>query len=257
MEVFSVKPVLFEKDDTNYDHNGIAVLYDSVSCTVTEEYNGVFDMELEYPVDGEWFNEIKEERQILAKPNDVDDPHAFRIYEVTKDLDTGVMLVKATSVTDDLGGNLIPHVSVTNLTAQQALTEMKNNLIEPTVFDFVSDIDTRSSTEWTRINPLQAIVGTDGSLVDFWGGDIKRTNNTIYLYSRRGTDHVTVIRPGKNVDGFNMVVSTKGIITKILPYYTYTPEPIPSYHMVDDGNGNMVKETMYSPTGSDTRNKNL
>lgn len=245
MEVVSVKPVLFEADNTNYDHNGIGVLYDALSCIVNEEYNGAFDVELEYPVDGEWANEILEGRQILAKPNDVDAPHAFRIYEVAKDLEEGVIFARATSITDDLSANLITSVSVIDVTPQQALTEIKANLIESTLFDFVSDIETRSSSEWTRINPLQAIAGTSGSLVDLWGGDIKRTNNTVYLYSRRGQDRVTVIRPGKNINGFNMVVSTKGIITKILPYYTYTPESIPSYEMVLDYEGNLVKQQTY------------
>jgi phage minor structural protein len=245
MEVVSVKPVLFEADNTNYDHNGIGVLYDALSCIVTEEHNGAFDLELEYPIDGMWAKEITDGRQILAKPNDIDDPHAFRIYEIAKDLEEGTIFVRATTITDDLSGNLIPHLVVGDSTAQQTLTAIKTSLIEPTIFDFVSDIQTRSASEWTRVNPLLAIAGTDGSVVDIWGGDIKRTNNTIYLYSRRGRDNVTLIRPGKNIDGFNMVTSTKGIVTKILPFYTYTPQDLPQYEMVDDGNGHMVKQSVY------------
>lgn len=246
MEVVSVKPVLFAKDNTNYDHNGIGVLHDALRCEVYEEHNGAFDLELEYPVDGQLASELLDKRQILAKPNDVDDPHAFRIYEIEKDLEDGVIFVKATSITNDLSGNLIPHVAVTDVNPQTALNSIKAALLEPTIFDFVSDIDVISSSEWTRINPLLAIAGADGSLIDIWGGDIKRTNNTLYLYSRRGRDKVTVIRPGKNIDGFNMVVSTKGVVTKILPYYTYTPQTIPAYEMVADYNGALVKQQVYS-----------
>jgi phage minor structural protein len=245
MEVVSVKPILFAEDTTNYNNNGIGVLHDALRCDVYEEYNGIFDVELEYPADGEWSNEIKEKRQILAKPNDVDEPHAFRIYEIEKDLDDGVIYARGTTVTDDLGGNLIPYLQVGDVTAQQVLTSIKNSLIEPTIFDFVSDIDIRSSAEWTRINPLQAIAGSENSVVNLWGGDIKRTNNTIYLYSRRGRDKVTTIRPGKNIDGFKMTVSDKGAITKILPFYTYTPEEIPKYVMVEDYDGNLVKKQDY------------
>lgn len=241
MEVISVKPILFYEDNTNYDHNGIGVLYDALRCDVYEEHNGIFDVELEYPADGQLANELKEDRQILAKPNDVDAPHAFRIYEIEKDLDAGVIFARGTSITDDLRGNLIKNVSVTNSTPQTALTAIKNGLIEPTIFDFVSDIDVLSSSEWIRVNPLQAIVG----MVEVWGGDIKRTNNTVYLYSRRGKDRVTVVRPGKNIDGFKMTVSTKGIVTKILPYYTYIPTTIPEYEMVQDYDGIMVKQKVY------------
>ena len=241
-----MKPILFAKEATNYDNNGIAVLHDALRCEVFEECNGIFDVELEYPSDGEWANEIQYERQILAKPNDVDEPHAFRIYEITKDLRDGSIFVRASSVTDDLGDNIIPKLQVGEAHAQRVLDAMKSSLIEPTRFDFISDIDVIGSVKWSRINPLYAIAGADDSVVNIWGGDIKKTNNAIYLYSRRGRDKVTTIRPGKNIDGFNMVTSIKGVVTKVLPYYTYTPEEIPRYEMVQDNEGNWVKSQSYS-----------
>src|SRR5699024_702699 len=103
-----------------------------------------------------------------------------------------------------------------------------------------------TSSEWTRLNPLQAIAGTRGSLVDLWGGEIKRTNNAIHLYSRRGRDKVTVIRPGKNIDGFNMVVSTASLVTRIIPYFEYSFGGLQEYEMVKDYNGKNVKQAKYS-----------
>lgn len=243
-----MKPVLFDQDATTYDTNGIGVLYDAHSCIVYEERNGAFDVTVTYPSDGEYAQEIMEDRIILAKPNDIDEPHAFRIYEVEKDLDSDYIYARGGSITDDLRGNLIPFASVTDATPQMAFDEIKAKLIEPTRFDFVSDIQTRSSSEWSFINPLLAIAGVDGSLVDIWGGDVKRTNNTIYLYSRRGRDHSTVIRPGKNIDGFTMITSTKGVITKVLPIFTYTPTNLTEYEMVEEveGEGNYVKQSKYS-----------
>lgn len=241
-----MRPILFKEDSSNYSTNGIGVLYDSISCNVLEEHNGIFEVELEYPADGEWVGEILEGCQILAKPNDVDEPHSFRIFEVEKDLEYGVVYARAMSVTNDLGGNLIPYASIEDATAQEALNKIKNSLIEPTPFDLVSDIQTRSSSEWTRINPLQAIAGVRGSLVDLWGGEIKRTNNAIHLYSRRGRDRVTTIRPGKNIEGFNMIVSIKGVVTKLFPYLNYSPVTMPEYEMVEDFDGTMVKQEKYS-----------
>ena len=243
MEVISVRPILFEEHDINYASNGLGTLYEALRCDVFEEHNGTFDLELEYPTDGEMANDILEERQILAKPNDVDEPHAFRIYEIEKDLESGVIFARASSVTNDLGGNLITQASVTDATPQMAFDAMTQNLIEPTIFNFVSDIQTRNEVQWSRINPLSAILGgEDDSMVTIWGGDIKRTNDTVYLYSRRGTDHSTTIRPGKNIESFNMVVSNKGIITKVLPYYTYTPVEIPEYEMVTEYDGTSTKQ---------------
>src|SRR5699024_7841634 len=142
------------------------------------------------------------------KPNDVDDPHVFRIFETNKSLDDSIIVVNATTITDDLGSNLVKYASAKNVNPQDAMDNIKGGLVENTRFDFVSDITTRSSSEWHKINPLNAIAGSKGSLLDIWGGEIKRTNNTVFLYSRRGKDKVTVIRPGKNIKGFNMTVST-------------------------------------------------
>lgn len=243
MEVVSVRPTLFAENTTDFGNNGIGVLFETIRCDVIEENNGPFDMELEYPQSGEFANEIKDGRLILAKPNDKDEPHAFRINEIEKDLESGIIFARCTTITNDLNGNLIKgKVIVTDANAQTALNLIKSNLIEPTIFEFVSDIEVPKSTEWARINPLLAIAGEDGSVLTTWGGQIKRTNDRVYVYSRRGKDKVTVIRPGKNLTGFNMVVSTKGIVTKMLPTYIYTPEVIPEYEMVAEHDGSTVKK---------------
>ena len=161
------------------------------------------------------------------------------------------MYVRANTRTNDLGNNLITNYKGDDVTPQQALNGIKRSLIEPTNFDLISDIQTRSNVEWTRVNPLNAIVGVRGSLVDIWGGQIKRTNTAIYLYSRRGRDNVVTIRPGKNIEGLNMTVSTAGLVTKILPTFSYRPVDVPKYHMVTRSDGTKEKQRV-STTGSTT-----
>ena len=241
MEVISMIPVLFKEDELIFTHNGIGALYESLSCDVIEEENGSFTMELEYPVDGEWFSEIKDFRIIQAKPNDIDEPHNFRIYEIEKSIDELTVFVRANTRTNDLGSNLITNYVGENVTPQQAMNGIKSNLIEPTEFDLISDIQTTSNVEWTRMNPLNAIVGVAGSMVSIWGGQIKRTNRAIYLYSRRGRDNVVTIRPGKNIEGLHMTVSTAGLVTKILPTFSYSPVDVPEYQMVTMYDGSVEK----------------
>lgn len=213
-------PVLYSETERDYGHGGIGVLTDTMNYLITEEANGEFELYLEYPVQGSMFTELKNNRLIKAKPNDLDDDHVFRIYEVVKDLERQTVYIYATSISNDLGNNMVSSLKITSKTAQEALNMLKANLIEPTHFNFVSDIATRSSTEWEFRNPLNCIVGEDGSLVKYWGGEVKRTNDTVYLYARRGRDNVAVLREGKNLEGLEMTISTKGIVTKILPYMT-------------------------------------
>ena len=217
-------PILYESNESNFNHNGICSLYGLLDYEVTEARNGEFELELIYPVDGLWFSELTDFRIISAEPNEIDEPHRFRIYEIKKSLDEQTVIVYASTATNDLGGNLVEKVVISDEIPQQAMDKMKAALLEPTNYNFVSDIQTTSSTEWERRNPLNCIAGEAGSLIAYWGGEVKRTNDTIYLYSRRGKDNVTTIRPGKNLSGFEMTVSTKGLITAILPYFRYIPE---------------------------------
>lgn len=219
-----MKPILYKADETNFNHNGIGILSEAIVCEVTEERNGEFELYLEYPASGLHYAEIQELCLIKAKPNSVDDLHLFRIYERQLDTITQVLSVNATSISNDLAGNLVQSVASNDITPQTALDVMKNNLIEPTDFMFHSDINATNNIDWQMRNPLNCIAGEEGSLLDVFGGEIKRGNDFIWLYTRRGRDNVTTIRHGKNLTGLEADYSTKGLVTQILPYFTQTPE---------------------------------
>lgn len=80
---------LFESTDTNFSDSkiGICQLRDCKECIVSQNIDGTFELMIEYPVDGEFFNEIKEDRIIVVKPNDYTEEQAFRIYEINKTLE--------------------------------------------------------------------------------------------------------------------------------------------------------------------------
>lgn len=218
-------PILYKSDEIRFNHNGLGLLSETLECTVTEERNGQFELFLEYPVGGRLYEEIKDFVIIKAKPNRLDDEdHLFRVYDHEMDISNQTVLVYAHSKTNDLAGNMVLEADIINQNAQEALNSMKSNLIEPTDYIFHSDITTRSSTKWERRNPLNCIVGEQGSLVQYWGGEIKRRNEVIHLYRRRGNDNVTTIRHGKNLTGLKVMYSTKGMVTKILPVCTFTEE---------------------------------
>ena len=219
-----MNPILYESRETDFNHNGLGKMNETLSAIVTEVANGEFELEVVYPIGGRLYKHIQDHMLIKAKPNSVDDPHVFRIYEHTIDTVGQTVTVYAHTKSNDLGQNLVKDVVISSLTPQEAMNNMKMNLVEPTDYSFVSDITTRSSTEWKNRNPLNCIAGEEGSLIHYWGGEIKRDNRTIYLYRRRGRDNVAIIRDGKNINGLSLEYSTKGMVTKIIPYRTYTPE---------------------------------
>lgn len=219
-----MRPTLYEQNERVFDTNGMGILHDAISAEVTEVRNAEFELELKYPVGGEWANALTQNRYILVKPNDYDEPHAFRIYEVEKEVDSNQITVKAVTKTDELSGNIIKPLSIKSATPSGAWEQLKRVAVDPIEYNFISDIQTAKDTNMDIRNVLNAIAGEEGSFIDTWGGEIKRTNNTIFLYSKRGKDHVTTIRPRKNLKNVKVKSSMAGKFTRILPYVTFTPE---------------------------------
>lgn len=219
-----MRPILYEQNERVFDTNGMGILYDAISAEVTEVRNAEFELELKYPVGGEWAQALTQNRYILVKPNDYDEPHAFRIYEIEKEADSNQITVKGVTKTDELSGNVIKPLSIKSATPSGAWEQLKRVAVDPIDYNFISDIQTAKDTNMDIRNVLNAIAGEEGSFIDTWGGEIKRTNNTIYLYSKRGKDHVTTIRPRKNLKNVKVKSSMAGKFTRILPYVTFTPE---------------------------------
>lgn len=219
-----MRPILYEQNERVFDTNGMGILHDAISAEVTEVRNAEFELELKYPVGGEWAQALTQNRYILVKPNDYDEPHAFRIYEIEKEVDSNQITVKGVTKTDELSGNIIKPLSIKSAIPSAAWEQLKRVAVDPIEYNFISDIQTAKDTNMDIRNVLNAIAGEEGSFIDTWGGEVKRTNNTIYLYSKRGKDHVTTIRPRKNLKNVKVKSSMAGKFTRILPYVTFTPE---------------------------------
>lgn len=62
----------------------MGVLRDAVSCTVTEERNGAFELEMVYPITGQHYSSLALRGLILAKPNPYGEAQYFRIYKISR-----------------------------------------------------------------------------------------------------------------------------------------------------------------------------
>lgn len=220
-----MRPILYEQDETLFRTNGIGILHDAEECKVTEARNGKFEIELVYPLQGEWITDIVHNRIILSRPNDYDQPHAFRIYETAVDLAANHMTVKGVSITDDLAGNVVKPFTVLGANPNSAWAGIRSAALDNIRYRFWSDISAIHPFEVSEAQNVWAtLVGEKESLVSVFGGEVKRENDSIYLYRRRGTDHVTTIRPRKNLKNIKITTNMIGKFTRILPYAKYTPE---------------------------------
>ena len=80
-------PVLYESTETAFISNGLGRLRDCLTCTVTEERNGVFECEFTYPVTGAHFDEIVPGRIVAVTHDDTGDIQPFDIVSYSKPID--------------------------------------------------------------------------------------------------------------------------------------------------------------------------
>ncbi|WP_407894646.1 phage tail spike protein [Lacticaseibacillus sp. N501-2] len=215
-------PTLYEATTTSFNDNGLGALPELYDAEVVEKANDILELTATYPVSGQRYDDLIEDAIILAKPNSRDDEHAFRISDLELDITGENVTITAYSITNDLGSNLITDLAISDADGQTAMTNLQNAVQSDTHFEFASDITTKSSTHFQMVSPLEAIAGTTGSLLQIWGGEIKRENDRISLLARRGYDDVTTFRLGKNISGLKYAIDTSSVVTRIYPYYSKT-----------------------------------
>lgn len=210
-------PILYNAvtEGTVPNDYGIGSLTDCLSCEVTEERNGSYELTLSYAVGGIHADEIEVNRIIKAKPNYTDNPQLFRIYKVGKAMN-GRFEVNAQHISYDLSGKILPAGILTfdALATVQAITSQGGGN-----FNITTDIS--SSAIFKTDVPASTrswFGGKERSLLDIYGGEWKYDNFTCSLLASRGTDRGTTIRYGKNLTELSQEISFENLVTAIVPY---------------------------------------
>ncbi len=197
----------------------ICILDDCLECLVTEEENGVFELELTYSIFSNNFNDIQNNKVIKAKASDELGEQLFRIYYVSNEID-GKIYVKAQHITYDLIDNFVENVTCTNSNCQNSFQTMLSKCQHSHKFKGYSDIEHIGTYNLSRVNALEAILGTKGSLLDTYGNGakLKRDNYNIYLNKTRGNNNGVTISYSKNITGYKREIDETGVITCIYPF---------------------------------------
>ena len=219
-------PKLYLENEVEFTSNGVGVLKETTISRVTEVLNDRFELYLEYPATGRHALELKEFRYLIAKPNNVDDPHIFKIYEIDKETDPSIVRVYAHSKNFELGSNYVKKLQLDETDPKRALEFIENNLLYPTDIKLYTNIiNKKKDILWEHRNPLNCLIGQEGSIVHLFGGEIKHENKKLSVLNRRGSNKGYILSEGKNIEGFRQNVSVKGLTTVIVPYArTYDPD---------------------------------
>ena len=211
-------PVIFKPGEKDFTTNGLGRLIDATRCEITEEANGKYELEMDYPAISRFSDYFENGYQIKAKPNDLEEYHIFEIKQTFKDTFTNSIVIYAQSRTYKLGNRQVRLVTVDNRNGSEAMKLIEQNMDEPCDIKLHSDINTASSTIFEARNVLNCIAGEQGSLLQYWGGEIKREPFKLSLLRRRGRDNVGTVRYGKDLKGLTIKFDWQSIVTKVLPF---------------------------------------
>lgn len=210
-------PILFGETETAFTTQGLGALSDAISCIATEERNGIYELEMEYPQTGIHFGEIQNGRIIFAIPSPYRDPQPFRIYKITKPLN-GSVTVYANHISYDL--NKIPVNPFSADTASSALSGMRSNMAIDSNFTFWTDKNTAGNFSAEVPSACRSLLGgQEGSILDVYGGEYEWDRFTVRLHNQRGRDTGVAIRYGKNLTGLNQEGDISNLVTGIYPYW--------------------------------------
>ena len=210
-------PILYSATETNFDHNGIGVLSACVSCEVTEEANGIFELAMTYPMDGIHFENISDRTIVKATVDQFRDPQLFRIYAISKPM-SGIVSIFAEHISYDLSG--IPVHPFSAPTAPVALSMLKGNAVVDCPFDFWTDKETQANFKVSVPASIRSrLGGVEGSVLDVYGGEYEFDNFTVKLHNSRGQNRGVSIRYGKNLTDIKQEQNCSSVATGVYPYW--------------------------------------
>ena len=216
---------IFENTATSFTSNGLGPLPDATSAGVTEEVNGIFELEFEYPITGLHYAEIKRNRLVVCKPDPYDAEQAFRIYSISKPI-SGIVKVNARHIAAaDLPGMILkpPTIYPGNLNGSSAVQTFLNassNHLNPCPFTFTIE---PPSSNYCRV-PVPMSVwdlmgGDEYQMLHAFGGEYYFNNFNVTLKTARGVNRGVTLRYGKNITDLKQDENIEEVFTGVYPYY--------------------------------------
>lgn len=211
--------ILYDHDEEAFTSNGLGALPDAASCTVTEERNGGYEVEMEYPLTGSHFHDIQKRRILYVKPNPYDDPQPFRIYSITKPIN-GIVTVHAAHLSYDTSGSIVKLFPADAGSASAAMSYLKNFSVPSTPFTFFTNVGKSGTMSVPKPSSIRSLLGgSDGSILDTFGGEYLFDKWNISLLESRGSNRGVTIRYGKNMTDLEQEENDTDFYTGVYPFW--------------------------------------
>ena len=212
-------PILYERDEISFVSNGLGRLRDCISCKVTEERNGIYECEFEYPINGAHFEDIRIGRIIAVEHDDTNDVQPFDIVSYERPID-GVVTFHCTHISYRQSGLTVTGSNIQSLADAFALLDTST---PENPFTYETDKSTVAYMSGANGQPKTVrslLGGSEGSILDTYGGEYEWDKFRVILHDQRGSLRDFTIRYGLNMTDYDEDTSNEGTYQSVIPYWT-------------------------------------
>ena len=242
-----MKPILFDGSATNFNTQGIGALSDCISALVTEQRNGIYELEFTYPITGVRYGDITAGRIVVVSHDERKDLQPFIIYCISRPI-SGIVTVNAHHISYELSNVIVGPYEASNIGT--AFEGFHIYAITDNSFTFWTDKTSAGTFKVTAPASVRALLGgTSGSILDaFGGGEYEFDNKTVKLYQHRGNDNGVTIRYGKNLTDITADTDAGSLYNAVIPYWSNAEDTI-VYGGIVQGNGGITREEIWTDEG--------
>lgn len=214
-------PILYAAAEQEFTSEGLGRLKDCTRFEVTEERNGLYECEFDYPMDGPLFEQLKNGYYVAATHDNKGDVQAFQIYKRSAPI-KGIVTYNAWHISYKLNSIVCYPFTAANI--GYAMEAIKPNSATSNPFAFWTNKSVETEYKLSTPKAVRNILGgEEGSILDVYGkGDYEFDMFNVRLYVDRGSDRGVSIRYGKNMADLSQDLDSSDIVNAVLPYWSNT-----------------------------------
>lgn len=211
-------PILYESTETEFDSNGLGRLRDCISCIVTEERNGIYECDFEYPVNGQNYDRIRLGRIIAVEHDDTNDVQPFDIISMTRPIN-GIVSYHAVHISYRQSKMV---ASGTNINSLSDAFNMLSGATPTNPFIYVTDQNQSgymAAADGTPRSVRQLLGGIEGSILDTYRGEYEWDKFRVIFHQNRGSEKDFTIRYGVDLVDYNEDTDYSESYSSVIPFW--------------------------------------
>lgn len=211
-------PILYDKGEGAFASNGLCRLRDCISCVVTEERNGIYECDFEYPVDGAHYDMIQCGRIVAVTHDESGVVQPFDIVGYERPIN-GVVTFHAVHISYR---QTALTVSGTNINSLAGAFTMLGTAKPNNPFNYWTDKGSTGylgAADGVPHSVRSVLGGMEGSILDAYGGEYEWDKWTVKLWSARGSLKNFTIRYGVNMTDYSEDTDYSDTYNSVIPYW--------------------------------------